>query len=75
MANLAIRNNYNQTQNTQVSSPTVLQNWQLCWGLKLKSGVTLELYHLYLLSLFDLYALYFGSLFGLKSSTRIWETL
>ena len=34
-------------------------------GEKLKSGVTLGLDHLYLLSLFDLFALHFGSLFGL----------
>ena len=30
-----------------------------------KSRVTLGVYHIYLLSLFDLFALYFGSLFGL----------
>ena len=34
-------------------------------GEKFKSGVTLGLYHLYLLSLFDLIALHFGSLFEL----------
>ena len=34
-------------------------------GEKHKSGVTLGLDHLYLLSLFDLYALHFGSLFRL----------
>ena len=32
--------------------------------IKLKSGVTLGLDQLYLLSLFDLLALHFGSLFG-----------
>ena len=31
----------------------------------LKSGVTLWLDHIYLLSLFDLHALHYGSLFGL----------
>ena len=40
-----------------------------------KSGVTLGLDHIYLLSLFDLYALHYGSLFGFESSTRIWDTL
>ena len=30
-----------------------------------KSGVTLGTYHIYLLTLFDLFALHFGSLFGL----------
>ena len=30
-----------------------------------KSGVTFGLDHIYLLTLFDLYALHFGSLFGL----------
>ena len=34
-------------------------------GEKFKSGVTLGLDHLYLLSLFDLLALHFSSLFGL----------
>ena len=57
MATLVIRNNCDQTQNTQVSSPTVLQNWRLCWG-QVKSGVTLGLDHLYFLSLFDLHALH-----------------
>ena len=33
-------------------------------GNKYKSGVTLGLDHIYLLTLFDLLALYFGSLFG-----------
>ena len=50
----------------KVSSPTVPQNWRLCWGYhSKKGGVTLGLDHIYLLSLFDLYALRFGSLFGL----------
>ena len=31
-----------------------------------KSGVTLGLGHIYLISLFDLYALHYGSLFGLS---------
>ena len=32
MATLAIRNICDKTQNTQVSSPNVSQNWRLCWG-------------------------------------------
>ena len=34
-------------------------------GIEFKSGVTLELDHIYLLSLFDLSALHYGSLYGL----------
>ena len=60
MATLANRNICDRTQNNQVSSPTVLQNWKLCWG-KLKSGVTLGLDHLYVLCLLYI----FCSLFGL----------
>ena len=52
-------------QNDRVSSPTVSQNWRLYWGNVLKSGVILGLDHIYLLSLFDLHALHYGSLFGL----------
>ena len=44
-------------------------------GDNFKSGVTLGLDHIYLLSLFDLFALHFGSLFGFKSSTWIYDTL
>ena len=63
VATLAKRNICDQTQNTQVSSPTVSQNWRLYQG-NFNSGVTLGLDHIYLLSLFDLYALHYGSLFG-----------
>ena len=31
--------NCDQTQNSQVSSSTVLQNWRLCWGIHLKVGL------------------------------------
>ena len=44
-------------------------------GENSKIGVTLGIDHIYLLTLFDLYALLFGSLFGVESSTRIWDTL
>ena len=44
-------------------------------GENSKSGVTLGLDHIYLLTLFDLYALHYGYLFGFESSTRIWDTL
>ena len=40
-----------------------------------KSGVTLDLDHIYLLSLLNLFALNYGSLFGFESSTRILDTL
>ena len=53
------RNICDQTQNLQVSSPTVSQNWRICWGY-FKSGVTLGLDHIYFLSFFDMYALHFG---------------
>ena len=39
MVNLSIRNICDKMQNTQVSSPTVLQNWRLSWGYKLKMGL------------------------------------
>ena len=74
VATLANRNICDKTQNPQVSSSTVSQNWQLCWEIY-KSGVTLGLDHIYLLTLFDLYALHYGSLFGFESSTWIWDTL
>ena len=65
VATLGNRNICDKMQNHQVNSPTVSQNWRLCWG-KFKSGVTLGLYHIYLLLLFDLYALHYGSLFGFE---------
>ena len=33
VATLANRDICNKTQNPQVSSPTVSQNWRLCWGI------------------------------------------
>ena len=72
---LAIRTIAIKRKTSQVSSPTASPELATLLGKYLKSGVTLGLDHLYLLSLFDLYALHFGSLFGLESSTRIWETL
>ena len=44
-------------------------------GKNSKCGVTLGLDHIYLLTLFDLFALHYGSFFGFESSTRIWDTL
>ena len=55
METLAIHNICDKMQN-QVNSPTVLQNWRLCWGTT-KRGVTLELDHL---KNFDLFALHLG---------------
>ena len=66
VATLANRNICDKTQNPQVSSPTVSQNWRLCWGNFIKVGVTLGLDHIYLLTLFDLYALHYDSLFGFE---------
>ena len=65
VATLANQNICDQTQNPTVKSPTVSQNCRLCWRIKLKSGVTLGLDHLYLLSLFYLFDLHYGSLFVL----------
>ena len=39
VATLAIRNNCDKIQKTQVSSPTVSKNWRLCWGMDLKVGL------------------------------------
>ena len=47
VATLANRNIYDQTQNTQVSSPTVLQNWRLCWGIFFKWGYLRARSHLF----------------------------
>ena len=74
VATLANRNICDKTQNTMSVLPPYHRTGDSA-GKNSKSGVTLGLDHLYLLSLFDLYALHFGSLFGLKSSTRIWDTL
>ena len=61
---LAIRNNCNQMQNNRVSSPTVLQNWRLCWGSYLKVGLPQGQITFTCLLLFELFASYYGSLFG-----------
>ena len=64
VATLANRNIYDKTQNPQVSYSTVSQNWRLCWGYILKVGLPQGLDHMYLLTLLDLYALHYGSMFG-----------
>ena len=74
MANFANCNICNQMQNLQVNSPTYHRTGDSA-GENSKSGVTLGLDHIYLLKLFDLYVLHYGSLFGFESSTRIWDTL
>ena len=64
VATLAILKNYDQTQNIPSQFSHRITELVTLLGRKLKSGFTLELYHLYLLSLFDLFALHFGSLLG-----------
>ena len=74
MATLANRTSANETQNFKSVFPPYHRTGDSAGDIS-KSGVTLGLDHIYLLSLFDLYALHYGSLFGFKSSTHIWDTL
>ena len=65
LATLANRNNCDQTQNIPSQFSHRIIELATLLGKIRKSGVTLGLDHLYLLSLFDLFSLHFGSLFGL----------
>ena len=53
-----------QTQNLKSVLPPYHRTGDSTGDLILKSGVTLGLDYIYLLTLFDLFALHFGSLFG-----------
>ena len=55
-----------QTQNAKPSSQFSRHITELATLLGIWSGVTLGLDHIYLLSLCDLYALHYGSLFGFE---------
>ena len=65
VATLAIRTITIKRKTTKSILPPRYRTGDSAGELILKSGVTLGLNHIYLLSLFDLYALHFGSLFGL----------
>ena len=74
VATLANRNICDQTQTLKSVLPPYHRTGDSARE-KFKSGVTLGLEHIYLLSLLDLYALRDGYLFGFESSTRIWNTI
>ena len=64
MATLAIRIIAIKRKTTKLVLPSCYRNGDSA-GESFKSGVTLGINHIYLLSLFELFALHFGSLFGL----------
>ena len=62
MATLAKPKKCEYKRKTQVSSPTVSQNWRLCWGKLLEVGLPYGLDHLYF-QLIALFALHLWALY------------